>query len=395
MTFMDRNSVKIIAISLLTMAVSLVFFARFYNKARAFSGFTGAAGSVLAVPVNVVSDIPYSIKEQIEDVIVRSLAKNALTKLQDGVLNKIRIAGINPVTGNEGVPAFVTDWRQFLQAGQYRGEDILRAIIAEGTLGPNSTICKYMRSSLASIFNVKSRVPNFYSVLYRTDSLQPFLLRTLCSPEIMNFDVEAFRRNFKNGGWEAWEKLIQPRNNFYGVFNDSLRELILQRKKEEETNKSEALAGSGFTSRRQNCKGTSSALSCVVLGEVKTPAQILGTVTARSINEDFSWITSADEFSELLASIANALFASLLSKIDNLASGTLGRVGIQVLDVAGCIADCTNAGNRACTLNDAVCSGLSEPQLSNCLQVEQSKFQACKDDVLSSCTLKCSTNVVP
>jgi hypothetical protein len=392
---MDNKFAKIIAIFLLTTVIAPAFPFSFHKKVLAFSGFTGAAGSILAVPVNVVSDIPYSIKEQIEDVIVRSLAKNALTKLQDGVLNKIRIAGIDPVTGNEGVPAFVRDWRQLLQAGQHRGEDIFRATLAEAILSPNSTICQYMRSALTSIFNVKSTVPNFSSINYRTDSIQPFLLRNLCSPEIMNFDVEAFRKNFRNGGWEAWEKLIKPQNNFYGIFNDSLREIILQRVKEEEVNKSEALAGGGFTSRRQNCKGTGSNLSCVVLGEIKTPAEILGTVTQRSINEDFSWITSADEFSELLAGIANALIDSVLSKLDNLAGGIPGRVTGQVFDVAACITDCTNAGNRACILNDAACAGLDEPDLSICLQTEQRKFQACKDDILSSCTLKCSTNVVP
>lgn len=391
--FMTGKFVKIIIASLAVIVIALTFFARAHKKASAFSGFTGVAGAILAVPVNVVGDIPFSIKEQVEDTIVRALARNAQTRLQNGVLDKIRKGGIDQLTGNSGSPAFVQDWRQFLQGGQYRGEDVFRAMLADATLG--STICQYMRSSLANIFNVKSKVPNFDSNKYRVDSLQPFILQNKCSPELSGFNIETFRNDFNAGGWDAWGKLIQPQNNFYGVFGNSLNELTKQRGLEETTNRNEAVAGGGFTSKRSNCQGTSSGLSCVVLGQIQTPAQILGTTVQRSIDEDFSWITSADEFSELLAGIANALFDSLLSKIDNLSGGIAGGTGTQVFNAAGCIADCINAGNKACVLNEAACAGLNDPELSDCIQREQDKFKACKDDVTNSCREICAANIIP
>ena len=361
---------KLLALLLILTAAVSTFLIR-APRSKAFSGFTGGA-AVLTVPVTVVADIPYSIKEQVEDVIVRSLARNAQTTLQRGVLERIRRYG------RDGGPAFVQDWRQFLQVGQYRGEDVFRAILADATVGDNPTICPHLRQSLTNIFNAKVPVAGFNPAKYRVGSLQYFKIENRCTLP-SGFDIEAFQKDFSKGGWAAWARLMEPQNNFFGLLANATAELGKQRAFEEQIDKSEAESGGGFTSKRGGCQGSGSNLTCVVLGEIKTPGQILEATVQRSIDEDFSWITSSDEFSELLAGLANSLFNSLVSKIENLASGELETAQPEeVFDPQACLDECVNTGYR-------VCDGREELETSTCRQ-----------EILDSCVEKCpASNTLP
>src|SRR3990167_3857503 len=55
-------------------------------------GAIGSLGSfVPSVPVTVVADYPYAIKEELEDVITRSLARNIESVLQEKVLSVVSL----------------------------------------------------------------------------------------------------------------------------------------------------------------------------------------------------------------------------------------------------------------------------------------------------------------
>ncbi|MEX2052973.1 MAG: hypothetical protein WD898_01960, partial [Candidatus Paceibacterota bacterium] len=85
-----KNQIKVIVLCALVIASGFAVHLRL-REAKAFTSFGTAL--IPAVPVSVVADVPFSVKEQIEDVLVRKLAQKAQSKLQDGVLSKIQTAG--------------------------------------------------------------------------------------------------------------------------------------------------------------------------------------------------------------------------------------------------------------------------------------------------------------
>jgi len=269
--------------------------------------------------VRAAASVMYIIKEFSLDVAARLLARNVLSHIENGIVGKILKAG------REGGPAFIQDWRQFSQSAQYRGEDIFRAILAEAVNGSNAQVCQYMRPSLANIFGARS-ISGFNPNRYRVDSLQPFLLQNKCSLPL-NFDINAFRRDFNNGGWEAWEKLIQPQNNFFGVFNNSLDELLKQRFFEEKIDTGEAIAGEGSLGKRDKCKGEGQNKECTIMGIIITPGTIFSDSQKAVINRELDWLVSADELSEV---IAGATYA-LLDRLENFAAGKLSPVDESIL----------------------------------------------------------------
>ncbi|MBI4120070.1 MAG: hypothetical protein HY454_01250 [Parcubacteria group bacterium] len=276
-----------------------------------------------AVPVHIIRDNPFEEHDKFEHPInesVRNRARETLTEIQEKVLENIRSSG------RGGGPVFVQNWRQFLQTGQYRGEDVFRAILADATFGNNPTICDYLREPLAKTFNARTTIPNFEPSKYRVDSLQYFKIENKCTLPA-GFDVQKFREDFSYGGWAAWARLMEPQNNFFGLLANATAELNKQRVFEEQLDLNEANSGSGFLSRRSSCKGDAPNRTCLVLGEIKTPGKILEASIQRTIDEDLSWLTSSDAMGELSAEVAEALFNSLMEKLENLSGNKTNSNG--------------------------------------------------------------------
>lgn len=282
---------KIFSLSLLTVLAAVFFFSPMVPLKKA---------SAFGVPV---IDVKQAIKEFALDVAARFLARKFLSSTSNGVIDSIQRIGREPSRGQTG-PAFVQDWRQFLQQGQYRGENIFRAKLADAISGQSPSICPYMRTTLATIFNAGSLISNFNASRYRVNSLQDFALRNRCTLP-GNFNPNAFKQDFSKGGWEAWNKLIKPENNLYGVIADSVKELENQRRTEEEADKSEAGSGSGFTGRRQPCQGWGANTRCVVLGQVLTPADVIKSTAAQVNTSEFDWLADSDELSEVILNVAS------------------------------------------------------------------------------------------
>ncbi|HEY4506610.1 MAG TPA: hypothetical protein VJH71_00365 [Candidatus Paceibacterota bacterium] len=221
-------------------------------------------------------------------------------------------------SGRDGGPAFVVDWREFLQQAQYRGENVARALIGDAILGPDAQVCPYMRGALANIFNINSIPPGFKTLNYRLDSLQYFNVSNKCTITD-GAVVGSIRQDFTKGGWTAWEKLIQPQNNFYGVFANSYGEIVKQRAFEQGIDTSEAESGSGYTSKRAGCVGVGDNRQCTLLGKVVTPADIFGKTGAATIDRELDWVVGSDEIQEVIISVAD----SLVNKLENFAFGLL------------------------------------------------------------------------
>ncbi len=253
----------------------------------------------------------YALKEYGLDLLARFISKTIYAFMSDNIVGRLLLSG------RDGGPAFIENWRDFTQLSQYRGEDIFRATISNITLGGGATACSHIRSPLSLIFNAKSPVTGFIPDNFRVNSLQPFKLKNDCTLP-SNLNVAAFTRDFTQGGWPAWNELIKPQNNFSGVFTNSIIELDNQRSFEENLDRTEAISGSGFTGKQSPCKGTGQNKQCLIFGQVVTPGKLFSDSAAATIDRELDWLISSDEISETLIDATAYVQQKLVNYVDSL-----------------------------------------------------------------------------
>ncbi|KKS01467.1 MAG: hypothetical protein UU54_C0004G0015 [Candidatus Yanofskybacteria bacterium GW2011_GWA2_41_22] len=316
------------------------------------SKFLNLIGSIANELVSV--DIPRTIA-WIKTVIVRTLARKMLTMFSNKLISKIR------GSGRDGGPAFVRNWRNFITEGQYRGEDIFKTVLA------STPVCNYLDKSIKDAFRIdgSQKIP-FRGNNVRVSDLDPFDLREACTLP-SGFDMAAYRRDFAgNGGWDAWSRLMEPQNNYYGLLFEALDELKKQRDLSQSADLAEATSGSGYTSIRDGCEdlppidttlytcgGESSGTCpagqqcqttdgqhykcegtpvatpppsnarCTFMGKVFTPADLLGKSAAATIDAEMGWLISSQQIADIAVGILNAV----IDRLGNLAesAGSVNR----------------------------------------------------------------------
>lgn len=271
-----------------------------------------------AVPVQDVKLNPrYQGKEYVQDIIARCAAREILTAMNNSILTVARTAG------RDGGPALVKNWRNFILQGQYRGEDIWRGLLyiaanGDGDIPP--LLCDHIRESDAIKSLRPTPVPNLIQsgLNRRVDSLEEYLVATRCDP-VVNANFNTFMKDFSaGGGWDTFERLLQPQNNIYGAVGLALNELVKQRSIEKESDVNEALAGSGFTSTRgatnakDNCAVVGLNGRCIVYKDIETPGSVvLGGVNSTT-QQELAWVVNVDELNELIATGIQVLFNRML-----------------------------------------------------------------------------------
>jgi len=240
----------------------------------------------LTSTTNAADAIIYFKKEFILDVIARQVARALFNVAVNRLLEKIQ-------TGINGAPALVQNWRNFQTLAQARGEDVFRVIVA------NSQLCGYVRSSINDAFRVTARyrVP-LRGQTIRVRNMDPYTLVARCSMA-SGFDPRRFEQDFaNNGGWGSFIQLLQPQNNFYGVYFQSLAELQKQRSLEENADLLEARTG--YRSIRVGCEQpVNSESRCFFLGRVSTPADLVAKTAGLILDKNLEWLTNTDEISEV------------------------------------------------------------------------------------------------
>jgi hypothetical protein len=177
--------------------------------------------------------------------LVRAIANSLQSKLTNSISQQI--SGINSST-----PSFITNWRNHLLDSQGRGNDIFRAVLAD------TKICSYMSKEVKSAFGADmfertiagSTIKNASgAVVYQNKTNVPGMQSLQSSGNCTlpdNFDVGSFKTDFRNGGWEAWDRLLEPQNNFFGIMSMALNEQSNQIETEKESTMNSAIAGNGF-----------------------------------------------------------------------------------------------------------------------------------------------------
>lgn len=246
-------------------------------------------------------------KEIVYDVVTRCTAFGMLQQIENSILEKARKGG------RDGDATWVRDWRNFQLEAQYRGEGIFR-----GMLASNQQLCNYFGGNIKNLFGANQKVSSLTKIKTRTNSFDSFDLQTGCTlPK--NFDFNAYKKDFSgNGGWEAWSRLLEPQNNFYGVFFQALDEADKQRALEESTDLNQVLANRGFTGISGDNKADSCLVKdpngkCLKYKDIRTPGSVVGASVDATIQSTLNWIVSSDEFNELMGDLTDRLVSRLFN----------------------------------------------------------------------------------
>ncbi len=180
----------------------------------------------------------------------------------------------------------------------------------------------------------------------RVGNFDPFALRSACTMP-SNFNTTDYQKDFSgNGGWNAWSRMLEPQNNYYGLLFGSLDEAGRQRALEQSGDASEAQAGSGYTSIKDSCVGSGANAKCTFLGMTKTPGDLLGKTAAATIDSDLQWLTSSDELSEVIISIINASINRLVNLATSKTANDYNNAPPVIESAANNYTQCMNACNE-------------------------------------------------
>lgn len=242
-------------------------------------------------------------KEAVRDVIARCVSREVLNATVSGILNMAR------TSGRDGGATYVKNWRTFQANALYRGEDFFRAQLS------NSNLCEYIDKEIKDSFGVKRKtsVPTNNARYGSLDSLSG---KTNCTlPQ--NFSYENYQKDFGgNGGWEAFTRLLQPQNNYYGVLFQSIDELGAQKSAELSADINEAISGKGFTSKRGNtasesCVSKGQNGRCIAYKDIRTPGSVIESNVSAALKSELDWISSATQLGSIIEVGTNLLLRRL------------------------------------------------------------------------------------
>lgn len=268
--------------------------------------------NLIFYPLYQVNAGAFILKEFVLDPAVRVIANKILNKITDRAIQNILSSGRDDDT------SFIKNWRSFILQGQYRGEDIWRAIVGDAI--DKKVLCKYIRDSrvFKEVFQPVSN-PNIIAQVanrIRIDALQQYRVAVLCDPVLEARAETFFKKGFiEGGGWETWERLLQPKNNIYGAMSITLDELSRQRSLEENTDTKEGQSSAGFLGKRYCIvRGISGA--CAVWGDIKTPGRIFEKSISELLNQNLAWLTNSDEIDEIIKLVIGSLFNRIFFGLD-------------------------------------------------------------------------------
>jgi len=200
-----------------------------------------------------------------------------------------------------GKPKFITDWNGFLTdaADQAGGQ-----FIQELGLGQ---LCSAFGPQLKAAF---IPIPTFSD-------------RSSCTLSQVGANLDAFLKDFRNGGWAAWnEMVLKPQNNIYGAYLIAWDEKNARESAAQKAAAAEAQAGKGFLSVRRcveyNEEGYNECLasglseaeckkaSCI-RDEIVTPGAVVGDLAAKAVGSDIDSIVNAQDLAAYVSAITNAI----------------------------------------------------------------------------------------
>lgn len=246
----------------------------------------------------------YKSKEYIQDVIARCAAREIFNKMSSDIVRLARTGG------RDGGTTWIANWRNFQLQAQYRGENIFKGQLA------STKLCDYFGNDLKNLFGANQRI-SLTKIRTRSNDFDSFQVRAGCTLP-SDFDYNDYKRDFSgNGGWEAWSRLMEPQNNYYGVLFQSVDEANRQRAIEETADLNQALANDGFLGKSgdsaiDSCDNVGSNGKCIIYKDIKTPGGVIKASVDATFMQELAWIVSVDELNELIATGIEVMFNRLI-----------------------------------------------------------------------------------
>lgn len=299
-----------------------------------FFGFFGQSeGHGLPSPDNVVPvddaravELLHELrdKELEADPFQRRLAAENLNLATDFIIRTLQAMGRKGDINDTGeLNVFVNNWRNFTLESQYRAEDLWRGLLDIAANGDEQSdpptpplLCDYIRNSEAFKILQPQKVNDLIEsrINRRVGTLEEYLVAAQCDSSI-NENFDTFLGDFnEGGGWDTFERLLQPQNNIYGAIKLAMDELGRQRQIEEQSDLQEANSGSGYLGRRQ-CLASGSAGQCVIWSNVNIPANLAVETLGALINQNLAFIVTTDEAGEGFGIEINSLIEQIFGPL--------------------------------------------------------------------------------
>lgn len=286
-------------------------------------------------------------KERNLDLIARCVARTFFDKEIFGILN------VAKKRGRDGGPLHIRNWRNFQTNAQYRGEGIFRAILA------NTQLCDYLAKDVKNTFGVtaKDKVA-LKGQNIRVGDFDPFTLRAKCTLP-SNFDLTKYQKDFAgNGGWAAFNRLLEPQNNPYGLALAALDEANKQKALEISADVNQVQANNGYlgvsgNTAQDSCLAPDANGKCLFYKNIKAPGYYIAANIAATVNQELGWLTNADELNEVIVTVSTRLANRILTfdqdeKLPTYDGDLTGSVAPTVLPTGSPPPNSCTGGNPAC-----------------------------------------------
>ncbi|MDP2629479.1 MAG: hypothetical protein Q8P45_02130 [Candidatus Harrisonbacteria bacterium] len=300
--------------------------------------------SAQAIPVEIVGEVPLlpsvvalqkiALNTTVKNIVdARKEANSFLLSILKKRILDVMVDDIITWIQGGGEPRFITNWNAFL-------DDAVNVAIGDFAqeIGAGY-LCQPFSTQLQIALNPVKR----------------FSEAITCTLDDIVGNIENFYQDFANGGWIAYQSSLELQNNFYGSYFLAQEERDRRIARAQFEALEDARAGGGFLSQRD------------ANGNIVTPGSTIGGLVKEAIGADFKFIVNADQLSDYVASIADALINRIIREgvnglrglttrsnpgPDFVARGNTRCTGLSGELLIACQAYTENNDNIANTLND-------------------------------------------
>lgn len=260
--------------------------------------------------------------------ILEYVAKYALNVIKQRILAMLTDQIVTWIQGG-GSPKFVTNWRDFMQDAENQAiGDVIRGAIPQ--------LC----SPFSAQVGVVLKTPG---ILLPVQKFGP----ASCTLDQVVENIQGFYKDFRSGGWVAYQTSWQPQNNFYGSLLLTIDAANIEASAQAEAAKNEANSSNGFLSEkrcdvtistdteseaivnqsesqiqqlRQNLEtgATLAVRNCQII----TPGSFVGDIASKAVGSKVDAWIQADDIGPYLDTILNAAINKLTEE------GTKGLLGL-------------------------------------------------------------------
>ncbi|MGC8776231.1 MAG: hypothetical protein ACP5QN_02895, partial [Minisyncoccia bacterium] len=144
----------------------------------------------------------------------------------------------------------------------------------------------------------------------KPSATNPFSKTNGCTLGSMVNNLKQFSANFKNGGWTAFGKVLQPENNIFGALIQAQDAALEESSKSKEAEKTDAQSSQGFISQKICLKNNDGVCE---KNSIRTPGNMINNMITNSIQSaPIGRIVNAQDITALVSALVNSAMLKLI-----------------------------------------------------------------------------------